>query len=331
MNEQLFTQALAAVQARRMAAAAEQQRRFDEIGGKIPQIAEINAQLATTSTRLFEVMQDGRDVEARLESLKNENLEAQRIISQLLVQNGYPADYMELHYQCGRCNDTGYCGGVYCECLKKEIASAAIRKMNENAQLKLATFEQFSLDYYKGLTSEQGEDCYAVMRRIFAACKRYAQNFTPDAPSLLFYGRSGLGKTHLSLAVAHDVIAKGYDVIYDSIINLLERVEREHFGRTQDGDSGNTLEVLLHVDLLILDDLGTEFTSPFYVSVIYNLINTRLNRGKPTIISTNLDHAELRRRYEERILSRLFAAYEPLHFIGTDIRLQKKKQRNPLV
>lgn len=329
MNEQLFSKALATVQARRQAAVTEQQQRFDEIGEKLPQIAEINAQLATTSSRILAAVQEGGALEERLEALKRENLEAQRIISQILEQNGYPADYLELHYQCAQCSDTGYCGGVYCECLKRELASLAIRRMNENAQLKLATFEQFSLEYYKGLTSEQGEDCYGVMRRIYGACRRYAMNFTLDAPSLLFYGGSGLGKTHLSLAIAHDVIAQGYDVIYDSIINLLERVEREHFGRAP--ENSDTLEMLLNVDLLILDDLGTEFTSPFYVSVIYNLINTRLNRGKPTVISTNLDLAELRRRYEERILSRLFAAYETLHFIGSDIRLQKKKQRDPLV
>lgn len=328
MNEQVFSHALAAVQARRVAATTENERRFAEINRKVPQIAEINAQLATTASRIFAVLQEGESQEQRLEALKRENLEAQRIIAQLLQQNGYPADYLELHYHCETCNDTGYCDGHYCDCLQAEIASAAIRKMNANAQLKLAGFDTFSLDFYRGLTTPQGEDCYAVMRRIFEACKGYAAHFSKDSPSLLFYGRSGLGKTHLSLAIAHDVIAKGYDVIYDSIINLLEQIEREHFGRAR--DDNDTLNVLLNVELLILDDLGTEFTSPFYVSAIYNLVNTRLNRGLPTIISTNLDLSELRSRYEERIMSRLFAAYETMHFIGTDIRLQKKKLRKPL-
>lgn len=146
---------------------------------------------------------------------------------------------------------------------------------------------------------------------------------------MLFYGRTGLGKTHLSLAIAHDVLGKGYEVIYDSIINLLEQVEREHFGRAQ-VDGIDTMAILQSVDLLILDDLGAEFQSPFYVSAIYNIINTRLNRGLPTIISTNLEFIDIKKRYEERIVSRLFAVYETMHFIGSDIRLMKKKMQQPI-
>jgi DNA replication protein DnaC len=125
------------------------------------------------------------------------------------------------------------------------------------------------------------------------------------------------------------VLGNGYEVVYDSIINLLQQVEREHFGR--DKSEVDTLYLLLHVDLLILDDLGTEFDSPFYVSTVYNIINTRINRGLPTIINTNLDLLSIRRRYEERIVSRLFAVYECMHFEGADIRLLKKKNSEPLI
>ena len=268
-------------------------------------------------------------LEEQLAALRRENEEAQQLCSQLLVQNGYPADYLELHYHCERCNDTGYCNGHYCDCLQKEIAAAGIRKMNESAQLQLCRFDQFSLDYYKGRTTENGTDCYQTMKRILAACENYAATFSKDSPSLLFVGRTGLGKSHLSLSIAREVLAKGYDVIYDSIINLLEQVEKEHFGReTAELD---TLGLLLKVDLLILDDLGTEFNTAFYLSAIYNIINTRLNRGLPTIISTNLELMALRSRYEERIVSRLFAMYETMYFLGSDIRLLKKKESKPTI
>ena len=324
MNEQLFQQALMTVQSRRLQAKSENDRRHQEISRKIPQIGEINSQLAQTATRLFSLMQDGKAHAEQIEQLRQENVEAQKLCTQLLTANGYPADYLELHYQCEKCSDTGYYQGKYCSCLEQEIAKAAIRKMNRSAQIELATFEQFSLDYYQGRSTPQGEDCYTVMKRILTRCRNYAAGFTPGAQSLLFYGRTGLGKTHLSLAIAHDVLAKGYDVIYDSVINLLDKVEREHFGKAKDDDA-DTLSLLLQVDLLILDDLGTEFTSPFYVSAIYNIINTRLNRGLPTIISTNLEISDLKNRYEERIVSRLYAVYEIMRFIGTDVRLLKKK------
>ena len=93
-----------------------------------------------------------------------------------------------------KCNDTGYYQDHYCNCLEQEIASSAIREMNRSAQLALATFDQFSLEYYRGRTSQNGEDCYAMMRRILSACQSYAAGFTEKSPSLLFYGGTGLGK-----------------------------------------------------------------------------------------------------------------------------------------
>ena len=324
MDETLFRQALQTVQARRIEATSENNRRHQEITRKIPQIAEIHSQLAQTATRLFSMMQSGDAQREKLASMQAENAEAQRIVEQLLTANGYPADYLQIHYHCPVCSDTGFVNGRWCECLHREIAAASVRKMNDAAQLRLSSFDSFSLDYYKGRTTEQGEDCYAVMRQILMICQNYAATYSKDSNSLLFYGRTGLGKTHLSLAIAREVIAKGYDVIYDSIINLLDKVEREHFGRDTSGT--DTLSLLLEVDLLILDDLGTEFNTQFNVSAVYNIINTRLNRGLPTIISTNLDLMDIRSRYEERIVSRLFAVYDTLHFIGADIRLIKKKQ-----
>lgn len=323
MNEAVFEEALRLVQTRRAKAQLEYEHRTEEVNRSIPPIAEINARLAQTSMKILEALQHGGNVTARIEALRSENLEAQRIIQQLLTTNGYPADYLNIHYNCEKCNDTGYTGAGYCDCLRSAAASVGIARMNRRAQVELSEFGNFSLDYYKGITTEDGRDCSAHMRDLYNRCLRYAEKFGRNSPSLLFYGRTGLGKTHLSLAIAREVLTKGYEVIYDSVINLLEQVEREHFSR-KDREM-DTLELLLTADLLVLDDLGTEFDTPFYVSTVYNIINTRLNRGLPTIISTNLDYLGIRRRYEERIVSRLFAVYETLQFVGTDIRLLKKK------
>ncbi len=329
MNDMILQEALRTIASRRLQAKAENDRRHEEVNRKIPQIAEINHQLAQTAGRILDTLQKGEKMEERLESLKRKNLEAQRISASLLQAGDYPADYLDMHYFCEKCHDTGYYGGEFCDCLKKLAATLGINKMNQNAQLSLSSFDQFSLDYYRGKVDDQGRDCYTIMQHIYHACKRYAAEFTAHSPSLLFYGRTGLGKTHLSLAIAAEVLKQGHEVIYDSIINLLQQVEREHFGREK--AEMDTLYLLLHVDLLILDDLGTEFDTPFYVSTVYNIINTRINRGLPTIINTNLDLVSIRRRYEERIVSRLFAVYECMNFVGSDIRLMKKKNSAPLV
>lgn len=329
MNDLILQEAQRTISSRRLYAKSENERRYREINEKIPQIAEINRQLAQTAIKVLDTLKDGENVQQRLDVLQRQNLEAQEISAKLLQSYGYPSDYLDMHYTCDKCQDTGYSNGGMCDCLRKLFAALAVKKMNEHAQLSLSSFDQFSLEYYRNKKDEQNNDCYSVMDSILRACQGYAQNFSAHSPSLLFYGSTGLGKTHLSLAIANEVLRKGYDVIYDSIINLLQQIEREHFGREK--SEIDTLELLLNVDLLILDDLGTEFDTPFYVSTIYNIINTRINRGLPTIISTNLDLLGIRRRYEERIVSRLFAVYECMHFIGSDIRLMKKLNREPLV
>lgn len=330
MNAEIFQQALQTISSRRIHALAENERRHEEINRKIPQIIEINRQLAQTASKILDTYQSGGHLQDRLEALKQQNLEAQSLSARLLEENGYPKDYLDMHYTCEKCQDTGYYGGKYCECLEKLVASIGIARMNENAQMHLTTFKQFTLEYYRGLTGENGEDCFTVMQQIYQSCIRYAAEFDPScSPSLLFYGKTGLGKTHLSLSIVTEVLQKRYDVIYDSIINLLQQIEREHFSR--DKTDGNTLQLIMNTDLLVLDDLGTEYDTPFYLSTIYNIINTRLNRGLPTIINTNLDYLGVRSRYEERIVSRLFAVYECMHFVGTDVRLLKKQNSSPRI
>lgn len=329
MNDLILQEAQRIVSSRRLYAKSENERRYQEVNARIPQLAEINRQLAQTAIKVLDTLKDGENIQQRLDVLQRQNLEAQEISKQLLASHGYAPDYLDMHYTCEKCQDTGYLHGGMCDCVKKLLATLAVNKMNEHAQLSLSSFDQFSLEYYRNKRDERNNDCYQVMESILRACQGYAQNFSTQSPSLLFYGNTGLGKTHLSLSIANEVLQKGYDVIYDSIINLLQQIEREHFGREK--SDMDTLELLLQVDLLILDDLGTEFDTPFYVSTVYNIINTRINRGLPTIINTNLDHAGIRRRYEERIVSRLFAVYECLHFVGSDIRLMKKLNSAPLV
>lgn len=322
MNSEIFDSAQSIMTGRRKKAESENEQRIHEINHKIPQIREINTQLYNTGRELIKIMTSGQAplIKERIEQLKKYNLGAQAMSRQLLADNGYPEDYLDMHYQCSKCQDTGYCNGEFCDCFKKLCGSLSATELNKNAQLRLSNFDSFSLSYYKG-------DDYFTMERIFSFSKRYAETFSNSSESILMFGKTGLGKTHLSLAIANKVLERGYSVIYDSIINILRSIEREHFSREH---SSEMIDLIMETDLLILDDLGTEYETPFYSSTVYNIINTRLNSGKPTIISTNLDYAGIRRRYDERVVSRITAVYTCMEFKGEDVRFQlKQKETKP--
>lgn len=321
-NKEILNRAIDIINQRRNNAKLVNNMHFDEVNEKIPEIGEINSQLAKTGLELLNVIKSGEDVSGKLQSMKEKNLQAQALIRRLLQQNGYPPDYLEIRYTCEKCADNGFTGNKMCSCLKNLTAKLSTESMNEDSQINLCSFDTFSLNYYRGDNAEETADYRETMSRILRYCKIYASGFSLSSRNILMFGKTGLGKTHLSLAIANEVMQNGFNVLYDSAVNYLRKIEREHFGR----DSGNvdTLEMLLSADLLILDDLGSEYDTPFYISTMYNIINTRINRGIPTIISTNLNHEGIQEKYDDRIVSRLFAVYDCLEFAGKDIRLIKR-------
>ena len=318
MDSEIFDRAQAVLTGRRMKAVSENEERIREINEKIPQIREINEVLFNTGKDLIAIISGGRgqDISKKVEQLKQYNLGAQAMCKKILAENGYPEDYLDTHYTCPKCSDTGYNGSKFCDCFKYLCGKLAADELNKNSQLELSSFDTFSLSYYSG-------ENYAAMKRILEYTMQYAATFSPDSRSILMFGQTGLGKTHLSLAIANKVLEKGYSVIYDSAINILRSIEKEHFSREH---SSEMIDLVMDTDLLILDDLGTEYESQFYTATIYNIINTRLNRGKPSIISTNLDLAGISRRYDKRVTSRIVATYSCLEFKGEDVRLQKRNE-----
>ena len=241
----------------------------------------------------------------------------------LLRKNGYPADYTEPRYECDKCHDTGYVGIHMCSCMRKRLTEAGMASSGLSGLMNKQSFENFSLDYYRNDLKE-----LALMRSNFENVKHYAEAFAikPDAPqpeSLLFLGGTGLGKTHLSTAVARRVIERGYDVYYNSAVGMISDFEFRRFGNGVAQSDGDNTARYTECDLLIIDDLGTEVVNQFTLSCLYHVLNTRLNLGKPTLISTNLTSAELRKTYSDRITSRLMGEFTLVPFYGTDIRKQK--------
>lgn len=315
-NENIYSMAEKIIQDRRFEAVQKSKLRKAEIESKIPEISELNRYLSGISLRLMAIFSSGDNVEEKIEKEKKSSIQAKEMIEQQLVMHGYPKDYLEIPYVCSLCSDTGTYNGKRCECFINTVNNLFINNLNKNAQVNLSSFDTFRLSYY-----EKYQD---AMRGVYNYCVRYAENFNPrTSKSILMYGKTGLGKTHLSLAIANEVIAKGYSVVYDSAMNFLRQIENEHFGRDSSGK--DTLEIILSADLLIMDDLGAEYDSKFYVSAMYNIINTRINRSLPVIISTNLTTEQIEAKYEARITSRIFAEYDSLKFVGNDIRFIKKK------
>ena len=294
----------------------------------IPRIEQIDKELSKTSIKLTRlIIGSSENTEKLLGELKEKNLELQKERVELLVLNGLPSDFLDIHYFCKTCEDSGYIRNNMCECLKKLLRDESFSSLNNSSPLKLCSFSTFSPGYYPNVTDKKlNKSIKAWMQDIYQYCKDYAEDFDLSSPNLLLLGNTGLGKTHLSLSIANEVIAKEYGVVYGSVPNLFSVLEKERFSANQYDDT-DSLSELLNCDLLILDDLGAEMTTQFTISTLYNIINSRLLTGKVTIINTNLTIDEIEARYGQRIASRLIGDYEQLLFLGNDIRQILKNAR----
>lgn len=321
-NREIYAKASSEIKRRRHEAEIDRKLRHDEVCLKIPEILEIEREMARTGAEAVKAIGLGSNADEYIEKISRTNLDAQAMRSKLLTDNGYPADYLDIRYTCPKCEDTGYIGQNYCDCYHELVRKYAFEKISGATPMKLSSFDDFRLDYYPSrLDAESGVVPMEHMRNIRDFCVEYAKDFSLKSGNLLMYGRTGLGKTHLSLAIAAEVTKKGYSVIYDSAQNILTRIEKEHFGRSDSSD--DTLSEVCTCDLLILDDLGSEFQTNFTLSAIYTIINNRLLASVPTIISTNLENRKLEEKYGERIASRIMGSYVNLGFCGNDIRQMK--------
>ncbi len=315
-NYENYTQVKAEIERRRINAEAEADRRCAEVREKSAEIEAIDAELSGTGMRLFKAALSGEDL-APLRA-RNEELNARR--RQLIVALGYPEDYTDVHYTCPRCSDTGYVGGTkVCSCLREELIKATIASSGIGNLIERQSFDNFELGLYRG-----DEKIFSVMKSNLDAARSFVENFREKRGNLLLVGKTGTGKTHISTAIAREIIKMGFDVLYDTAQNIFSDFETDRFKNSY-SQTEPKADKYLECDLLILDDLGTEFVTPFTLSCLYNLINTRQNRGLSTIISTNLSPDELSKRYEDRIYSRLIGSgYRVLAFVGPDRRIAGK-------
>ena len=230
------------------------------------------------------------------------------------------------HYTCPTCKDTGMVNGRPCSCVAEAARTLRREEINAASPLALCSFDTFELDRYPAEPEpELGGTPRDYMGKVLAYCQRYANSFTPESRGLMFIGSAGLGKTHMALAIADTVLNRGFDVLYTSSAALAAQLGREHFDRAAEDP---WLDACKEADLLILDDLGTEYISQLTISVLYELINTRMLCHRPTIYTSNIvDSSIFEARYTEKVASRILGSCQIFKFFGTDQRLKRGGKR----
>lgn len=324
----LLARAREALEQDRAANQAEQQRRTEEVYRDIPQVEQIDDRLRGQMAELVRLtISRPPDLAARLEALKEANLDLQMRRAELLTEHGYPIEYLDEIISCPECQDTGLVNGVLCACMERRYNHELTKELSALLRNGNESFEQFDLNYYSDQPeAESGISPRQAMTIAFQACRHFAYSFPDISQNLLLRGGTGLGKTYLSACIARVVAEKGFSVCYDTAFSALEAFEKQKFSRSPEDAEAASVRVsrMLSCDLMILDDLGTEMVTPMSVSALYTLLNSRLNAGLHTVISTNCTNEELERRYTPQICSRIHGEFLELPFYGTDIRLMQK-------
>ncbi len=316
-RDELFRQAQRVVAARRQQAVTQAENARRAAYAAHPEIsaaddAHMHAGLALA--RLAAAGGNLEEARARLE-------QADAAVTDTARAAGYRRGDFEPSFTCPECRDTGIVNGKTCTCVEEVARTLRREEINQASPLGLCKFSTFDVNRYPAAVEpELGRPTRDYMAQLLEFCRKYAEKFSSQSRNLLFMGTAGLGKTHLALAIADAVLDGGHDVLYTSSAALMTRLGREQFDRDADEE---WLTACKEADLLILDDLGTEFLSAVTISALYELINTRMLTHRPTIYTTNItDQQVFITRYTEKVASRMLGNCKMFKFFGTDQRLK---------
>ena len=302
---------------------AEQLARQTKLWAAVPELRRIDAQLHGLLGEVLEATAGGANAAEALARARERSEALCREKARALTSRGYPADYLDPIESCSLCHDSGYLeDGTICRCLTALYEEEKAKELSALLKAGEESFADFRLDYYQG-------EARTCMETTLMLARAFAERFGPASANLLLQGGTGLGKTFLSGCIARTVSAGGRSVVYETAQEAFAAFEEQKFSRDAEtyAVSSEKVRRILNCDLLILDDLGTELTTSFTQSALYNIINSRLTANRKTVVSTNLSDAELAARYIPQITSRLNGEYETLLFLGEDIRAIRKEQR----
>lgn len=302
---------------------AEQQRLQQaraQVFGELPALLALEEALRQNVAALTRAVALGQADEQTLSHIRQNGIALRRKREALLRSHSYPADLLDTHYACPACRDTGYIGSEPCACYRQALREQAFTTSPLSRLFGDLSFDSFDLTYYEGTEEDESSP-----RALATLALQDATSFCSDFPAqsgLLLRGPAGVGKTHLSGCIARALLDEGHTVCYQPACDVLRRMEQVNFDHEPEAHRAE----LYHCDLLIIDDLGSEFLSPFCCTAFYHLINSRLLSGRPTICTTNCTLSELESRYGARTFSRLVGEFTVLELEGADVRLLKKHQ-----
>ena len=298
-------------------------RHYAEVYTRSPEFQSLDESISILSVQYGKRLLNGDDL--AVESLKSELAILRKQKDELLQSCGFPSDYLEPSYECSQCRDTGYIDNQKCRCFKAAASRLLYEQSNLKEILKTENFNSFSMKYYSDnyIDPKSGRSSLSVMKDALAVCKDFIRTFDQEHKSLFLYGSVGVGKTFLSNCIAKELMDAGFSVIYYSAPALFNMFAHSTFHK-DDTDAQNIRHYAFDCDLLIIDDLGTEFTNSFIASQLFTCVNERLLNKKSTVISTNLSLDSLADLYTERSFSRITSNYIMLKLIGDDIRIKKK-------
>ncbi len=307
-------------------------RRLEENLPKYYELEQKKNEVAIEYTKEL-LTKNGIDKEIAEENMRIKVKKIQEEIDKVLMEAGYNKNYLEPEYECSICKDTGRIitssGEKYCKCFIQKVIDRTYKQYNM-LKLNEENFNTFDIGYYSDKVSKEKYKSEVSPRDNINKIKKIAEKFcnnidNKDQKNLLFVGNTGTGKTFLSNCIAYELINKGYTVIYQTAPILMDMAMEAKYNFDRKSENRIKYENIFNVDLLIIDDLGTETLNNNRFTELFNIINTRLLKNKKTIISTNLMLNELSQEYDERVMSRLIGNYIICKFIGDDIRFKKKK------
>lgn len=332
MNDSTLKKLLKEYDKKRQLAFLDLDKRKQELFSSNKRLEEIDNEINSYSIQIAKNILSSPNDTTFLENLRNKIDTLKKEKNMLLKSLNIDDNFFKPHFDCNLCNDTGYIQEGYsfnlCSCIKQKLFDIEYNKSNID-KLEKDNFDNFNYNLYSDNINEALYSSNLSPRDNIKNIRKIALSFInnfddSNEKNLLFIGNTGLGKTFLSNCIANELLKKGKTVLYQTASVMLDSIIDYRFNKNS---STNMYENILTVDLLIIDDLGTEFMNSMKFSELFNVINTRLlnqnNHITKTIISTNLNLQELSQKYDERIFSRFVGYYNICRFFGEDIRFKK--------
>ena len=313
-----------AFQKKRDKAKHDLEERKLEIYTFIPRIKDIEEIIRKKGLEIAKaIIKDPINAGISLNNIKNQMNKLRQEKAFLLTEHNIPIDYLEIHFKCKSCNDTGFLkNGSKCHCYVQEKIKLHYKYCNLTDILEKENFNTFDInifseEYDESIKSSPKE----YMISVLATCESFVYDFKKqDKKNMIFIGSTGLGKTFLCNCIAKALLDKGITVLYQTAFRIIDTISTYRFSSKKTAEMKFNYDLLIECDLLIIDDLGTEMMNSFTNIEFFNIINTRLLENKKTLISTNFSPSQIQENYSDRVSSRIFGYYEFVQFAGKDLR-----------